>query len=328
MWADVRWAGHNHLHLYRRPGAVLDGFRPDLVHVDEEPYSAVTFQLLRLCRRRGVPAVFFAWQNLDKRLPPPFGLLRAHVFRRAAGAIAGTEAAAAVLRRAGYCGPLAVIPQFGVDPDRFRPDPAARAEVRARLGLGPADFLVGFGGRLVPEKGVHVLLDAAARLPAARLLFLGDGPERPRLEARARRAGLRDRVRFAGRVPSLAVPRWLAACDVVVLPSLRRAGWAEQFGRILVEAMACGVPVVGSASGEIPKVIGDAGRVVPEGDDAALARALAALAGRPGERARLGARGRARVLERFTHERIAAETAAFYRAVLDAARGRAEGGGP
>src|SRR5690606_9394088 len=73
--------GHNHFHLYRGAGAVLDAVRPDLVHIDEEPYSIVTLQLAELCRARGIPSLFFAWQNLAKRLPPPFGALRARVFR-------------------------------------------------------------------------------------------------------------------------------------------------------------------------------------------------------------------------------------------------------
>lgn len=317
----VLFPGHNHLHLYRQPEALLAGGpAPDLLHVDEEPYSAVTFQLLRRARRRGVPVVFFAWQNLAKRLPPPLGAMRAHVFRNAAGAIAGTRTAAEVLERWGWKGPLAVIPQFGVDPERFAPDAPAGRRVRDRIGAMEADLVVGFGGRLAGEKGVGVLLDAVAtvsrsRLPGVRLLLLGDGPERGALEARAHRLGIRDRVHFAGHRPSLEMPRWLSACDVLVLPSVGRRGWVEQFGRILIEAMACGVPVVGSRSGEIPRVIGDAGIVVPPGDPGALAGTLRALADSEERRRDLAARGRARVLARYTHDEIALRTAEFYREV-------------
>ena len=313
--------GHNHFHVYRGAGAVLDSVRPDLVHIDEEPYSIVTLQLAELCRARGIPSLFFAWQNLAKRLPPPFGALRARVFRLAAGGIAGTAAAARVLRDAGYGGPLAVIPQFGVDPARFAPDARARADARARLGIGEEGFLVGFGGRLVPEKGVHLLIEALAHLAAAahdaHLLVMGDGPERPRLEAQAAQAGVAERVHFVGAVPSTDMPRWLSALDVLALPSLRTKGWAEQFGRILIEAMACGVPVVGSATGEVPEVVGEGGVVVPEGDAAALAAALRDFAAMsPEALAESRRRARAWVCGRYTQEQVARATADFYRLLL------------
>ncbi|HEX7049311.1 MAG TPA: glycosyltransferase [Longimicrobiales bacterium] len=311
----VVFGGHNHFHLYVGARRILDAVRPELVHIDEEPYSAVTFQWTWLCRRRGVPTLFFAWQNLSEWLPPPFGAMRGYVFRSVAGAIAGTSEAADVLRAAGYGGALAVIPQFGVDPARFAPDPQARRQTRERVGAAADDFVVGYGGRLVPEKGLPVLIEAVRHVPRARLLVVGDGPERRRLERDVRRAGIGDRVRFVGHAPSLDMPRWLAGLDVLVLPSIRRKGRREQFGRILVEAMACGVPVVGSSDGEIPRVIGDAGRVVPERDAHALAAALRELMERPQLRTELGCRARERVLERFTHERIALETAEFYRTV-------------
>jgi len=312
--------GHNHLHVYSRARRLLEQNPADLVHIDEEPYSAVTAQLARHCHRRRVPFLFFAWQNLAKRIPAPFRALRRYVFERAAGGIAGTAAAMTVLRGWGYDGDLAVIPQMGIDPVRFRPDRAARAATRRRIGVGEDDFVVGFGGRLTGEKGVHVLLDAVAGIDGAVLLFMGDGPERAPLERSARRAGAADRVRFAGSVSSEEMPRWLVACDVLVLPSLTTRGWAEQFGRVLVEAMACGVTVVGSDSGEIPRLIGDAGLIVPEGDAAALRASLVRLRTSPAERARLAERGRRRAGHEYGNACIAARTAAFYRELLNARR--------
>lgn len=308
--------GHNHFHLYRGLGPVLDATRPDLVHADEEPYSAVTGQIAALCAGRRTPFVFFAWQNIPKRLPPPFGALRQGVFARAAGGIGGTDAAASVLRGWGFRGPLAVIPQMGVDPERFRPDPEARARVRARMGIDPETPVVGFMGRLVPEKGVALLVEAVAGIPGAHLLVVGGGPEEAPLRARASALGAAARTHFAGSVPSAAAPEWLAALDVLALPSLTTPGWAEQFGRVLVEAMACAVPVVGSDSGEIPEVIGDGGLVVPEGSADALRAALAGLLGDAAERRRLGAAGRARVLARYTQDAVVDATLSFYREVV------------
>lgn len=314
--SNVLFHGHNHFHLYRNADRIMDEVRPDLVHIDEEPYSAVTFQLARLSRRRGVPSLFFAWRNLEKSIPPPFGAMRSYVFRSVAGAIAGTQSAARVLRRAGYEKSLAVIPQFGVDPERFAPDESARYRTRADLGLEVNDFLVGFGGRLVREKGVQMLLEAVRRVPRARLLILGDGPEKGRLRRRAVMTNIADRVNFVGRVPSIEVPSWLAALDVLVLPSLTKRGWIEQFGRILVEAMACGVPVLGSDSGEIPGVIGEAGRIVPAGDVQALTDALTDLCEAKELRERLGESARARALATFTQRDVVLRTVEFYRAIL------------
>ncbi len=310
--------GHNHIHVYRHASSLVARARPDLVHIDEEPYSAVSAQMAWHCRRRDVPCCFFAWQNLAKRIPPPFGALRGYVFRTARGGIAGTEAAAAVLRGWGWHGPLAVIPQFGVDTTHFRPDATARARVRERIGAGGA-FVLGYAGRLVPEKGVHLLFPSIREQTALRLLIVGDGPQRASLESAARSAGIADRIHFAGRIDSRRIPDWLNAMDALALPSLRTHGWMEQFGRILVEAMACGVPVIGSRTGEIPAVIGDAGLLVPEGDAAALAAAVAVLAGSAQHRALYAERGRSRVEARFTNEHIASETYGFYRRLLGAA---------
>lgn len=319
--------GHNHLHLYRGLEDVFAGGGFDLVHVDEEPYSAVTWQLTRHARRHGVPALFFAWQNLEKRLPPPFGLLRGSVFRRSAGGIAGTETAAEVLRRAGYEGPLAVIPQMGVDVERFRPGPEQGAELRSRLGLDEGDFVVGYVGRLVPEKGLDLLVAAVATVPGARLVIVGGGDEAPRIAGLARSAGMEDRLVMTGPVPSLRIPRLMASFDVLALPSVTTPGWAEQFGRVLVEAMACGVPVVASDSGAIPDVVGDAGVIVPEGEADSLAEAIRRLGRDERRRASLAERGLARIRERYAQERVVEATVEFYEDLLGPEKARAVDGG-
>lgn len=301
--------GHFHLHFYPRlPGLISRG-KPDLVHIDEEPYDLVTVHALRASRRRGARVVFFTWQNLWRTLPPPFGLMERYTLARAQGAIAGSAEAADNLRRKGYTGHLAIIPQFGVDPEVFRP---------LQEEAPPRPFTVGFAGRLVREKGLHVLLEAVAGLEGDwRLVLAGEGPLRGELEETASRLGVRDRVEFLGSAPSGAMASRYADMDVLALPSLTIPRWKEQFGRVLVEAMACRVPVVGSDSGEIPQVIGDAGLVCPEGDVAALRNALARLMESPGMRRDLGRLGRERVLARYTQKRIAADTVDFYEKVLE-----------
>jgi glycosyltransferase involved in cell wall biosynthesis len=112
------------------------------------------------------------------------------------------------------------------------------------------------------------------------------------------------------------MPGFYQTLDVLVLPSRRRPNWVEQFGRVLIEAMACGVAVIGSETGEIPHVIGDAGLIFPEGDVMALRDALTGLATDPERRAHLATRGRARVLAHFTQAQVAEATYRVYQAIV------------
>ncbi len=230
------------------------------------------------------------------------------IYQHAAYAIAGNHAAAQVLRTKGYAGPMRVIPQFGVDPSLY--------EASDPPGQG-TPFVIGYVGRLVPEKGVADLLHAVSGLPGNwRVCLLGTGPQRDALRALARSLGILDRVTFEGQVPSPDVPARLARLHALVLPSRTRHNWMEQFGRALIEGMVSGVPVVGSDSGEIPNVIGDAGRVFPEGDVDALHRHLQAMIDDRSLWADLARRGRERVLACFTQAQIAAQTVEVYRAAF------------
>jgi glycosyltransferase involved in cell wall biosynthesis len=298
-------AGNFHLHFYPTLARELAALRPHVLHMDEEPYNLATWQALRAAGRQHIPALFFTWQNLKRRYPPPFSNWEQANYRRAAIAIAGSSAAAEVLRRKGYAGELAVIPQFGVDPIFFSPAPERR--------LASAPLQIGYAGGLIPEKGVDLLLQACAGLAVDwRLTVAGEGGERPVLERVTADLGIADRVVWAGPVSSTDMPAFYRQLDVLALPSRTRANWKEQFGRVLVEAMACEVAVVGSTSGEIPQVIGDAGRIFPEGDALALRAVLHELADHPESRLHLGTAGRRRVLERFTMAQIARQTLAVY----------------
>jgi len=313
----VRWGGSFHLHHYPTLGRELARLRPDLLHMDEEPYNLATYLALAAARRLAIPALFFSWQNLDRRYPPPFSWFEQANYAAARYAIAGNQDAATVLRRKGYRGPLTVLPQFGVDPAIFSP-----ATSSAAAGVHSGPLRVGYAGGLLVEKGVDLLLAACARLTGPwDLTVAGEGDQAPALAAQAHTLGIADRVRFAGRVESEAMPAFYQGLDVLVLPSRTRPSWKEQFGRVLIEAMACGVAVIGSDSGEIPHVIGDAGLVFPEGDVASLAAQLQQLAGAPGGFPPLGAArrtllaqaGRERALACFTMAEVAARTVAIYR---------------
>jgi glycosyltransferase involved in cell wall biosynthesis len=169
----------------------------------------------------------------------------------------------------------------------------------------------------VAEKGVDLLLEALAGLQGIwRAYILGSGPEGEALQDQARRLGLADRVTFDDWLPSAQMPAYYRQLDVLVVPSRTRPNWKEQFGRVLIEAMACGVPVVGSDSGEIPNVIGDAGLIFPEGQVDILREHLGRLLRDLDLRSELAQRGRERVLAHYTQARVAAETYDVYRALL------------
>ena len=308
----LRFNGNFHLHYFPTLARRLHDVRPDIIHIDEEPYNVAAWHALWLAKHSGAKTVFFSWQNIQRQYPLPFVLGERYVLRGVDYAIAGTESAAAVWRAKGYRGPLAVIPQFGVDPALFAP-----AELRDRRRTGRS-FVIGYVGRLVPEKGVHLLIRALAKVPGTwRLEVIGQGPEHGALERLARSLNLGNRVAFAGQIPSVRMPEFYRELDVIAVPSRTLPNWKEQFGRVIIEAMACGVPVIGSDSGAIPDIVGSAGLIFPEGDETALADRLCTILQDEALRSWLAAEGRARVVEKYTHAQVAVQTVEVYRAMLN-----------
>lgn len=299
--------GRHHLHFYPTLGRHIARLCPDVFHIDEESFNLATFLALRAGVRIGARCCFYNYANIERFYPPPFAFFERYAFRHARHALAANHEAAAIIRRHGYAGPLTIIPQFGVDPMLFSPrDGEAMA--------GP--LLVGYVGRLVPEKGILDLVEALVLTPdSVRLRIVGEGAQRAEIVARIQELGLSQRVELLPWTQDM--PGALRALDVLVLPSRTTASWKEQFGRILVEAMSCGIAVLGSSSGEIPQVLGDAGLIFPEGDSKALADILLSLSQRPEQRQELGRRGRARVLAHFTQAALARRYAEIYRSMRD-----------
>lgn len=297
--------GHFHVHFYPLLRRRFAQFRPSLVHIDEEAYNLSTFQAMRLASRYGARGVFFTWQNLDRHYPLPFSAMERYALRTADYCIAGNEEAAAIQRRRGFRKGLRVIPQFGVDPELFSPRPAPHE-----------GFVIGFSGRLVEQKGLWILCEAFEHLSGdCRLLIVGNGPLEQPLRARATAAGWLNRLTITA-ASSTDMPGLYNQMDCLVLPSLTRPAWKEQFGRAAVEAMACEVPIIGSDSGEIPNVLGDAGLIVPEADARALATALRQLHDSSDDRRQLAAKGRRRVEARFTQAQVALQTYQAYNEAL------------
>ncbi|HEX9993985.1 MAG TPA: glycosyltransferase [Acidimicrobiales bacterium] len=271
----------------------LDG-RPADVVVSLEAFSFGTAQAARLARRLRAPHAVLVFETLTTmplyRVPPWRPILR-RTLRRADCFVGFSQKAVDHLVAMGAPAERCAVVHPGVDTDRFRPAPV--------LEPGPEVLFVGMlRANWGADKGVHDLVAAAERLAPEvdgfRLTMVGDGHLRPALEARAATAPW---LRVAGRRPRAEIPDVLRAGRVLVLPSKTTPKWEEQFGFVLVEAMACGLPVVATRSGVIPEVVPPWNPLVPEGDPAALAEGIRAALGPDGEA--WGRRNREHVLERF-----------------------------
>lgn len=305
----ARLNGRFHLYFYAGLRRIMREFKPEIVHIDEEPYNVAAWQCLYHARRVKARTVFFSWQNINRAYPFPFGAGESWFLRHVNHGIVGTDSAAQVWREKGYTGELTTIPQFGTDTDLFKPP----QEVHQRRER----FVIGYVGRLVAEKGVDVLLRAVAGMSGDwELRILGGGPARDDLKGLAEALGIGSRVKFLPQIPSTQIHTFYHDLSALALPSLTRPNWKEQFGRVLVEAMASGVPVVGSDSGAIPEVIGDAGLVTPEGDAEALRGALMSVQNDFTLAAHLSMLGQERAAAHFTHRQIAAQTVAVYSALM------------
>jgi len=260
----------NPLALWR----VLGDGHWDLIDLHEEPFGVAVAEVLALrwLRRLRTPFLVCSAQNIDKRYQIPFRWIEHWSLARAVGAYTCNTEAGEILRRKGLTGALELLP-IGVDVARFE---AADREP-------PTDRLrVGFVGRLIPHKGVHVLLAAAALDDRLDVDIYGAGPEAEALEARAAALGIDDRVTFHGHVVESDMPKIYPTFDVLAVPSVPVPGWLEQFGRVVVEGQAAGVPSVASASGALPDVVGDTGLLVPPNDPGALCSALVRYLDEPG----------------------------------------------
>ena len=307
------FGSHPNFFLYA-PGALWRMFSRewDVLDFHEEPYSLATAELLlmRALRARRVPYVLYSAQNIAKRFPPPFRLLERFALRRAAGAYPCNSEAGKIMRQRGLRGALFVLP-LGVDTSMFVA--ADRQPPRPEL------LRLGYVGRLTEAKGIDVLVDAIATERRMTLEVVGHGTTADALVAQVRRLAIADRVRLRGFVAQEHLPEMYREFDVVVIPSVPKDGWTEQFCRVAVEAMASGVPIVASRTGALPEVVGTSGLLVTPGDAGALRLALRRLHEDPLLWKSLRDDGLARAND-FAWPKIVADHLELYRSVMTGAR--------
>jgi glycosyltransferase involved in cell wall biosynthesis len=307
--------------------SLLRQFRPQVIQVEQGSRGLAYSQMIVLNQLLGLKAknVFFTWWNLPYELKLPAALLENFNLKHSHGIISGNQDGAEILQQRGYPGPIKVMPQLGVDERLFTPKP--QPELAAKLGIKSDDFVLGFVGRFVPEKGLLTLLQALVSLKdkSWKLLLLGRGELQDEILKIATENNIQEKLILVESVPHHEVANYINLMSALVLPSettykfktLTSVGWKEQFGHVLIEAMACQVPVIGSDSGEIPHVIGDAGLIFPEGNSQALADCIMQLIARPDLAQNLGEMGYQKVIAKYTNQALAKEQYEFYQELIN-----------
>jgi glycosyltransferase involved in cell wall biosynthesis len=302
-------SGHVTLHTYRSLFIkLLRGFQPDFIYLYQEPYAIVTSQVY-LANHLSVkkPIGFFTWQNIFKRYPFPFSQTERWILQQTHVMFPGSYSAEEVFRKKGYEGTSVILPS-GVDPNIYFPRPDAE-ELRNKLCATQNEVLIGYVGRIVEQKGLKTLLYALKQIQDLpwRLVVVGAGSYETQFDEIAQNLQLTYRINRLGYVSGVETPLYLSAFDVLVLPSETRVNWKEQFGRVIIEAMACGTPVVGSDSGEIPHLIRTTcgGLVFQEGQPQALANQLQKIILNAELRSQIAEKGQQSVLQNYTHNLLA-----------------------
>ncbi|NEP86975.1 MAG: glycosyltransferase family 4 protein [Okeania sp. SIO2C2] len=305
---------------------LLQKFRPDIIQVEQGSKALTYAQFITFNKLLGIKAknLFFTWWNLPYELKFPISLLEGYNLRNTNGIVAGNKDGEDILRDRGYKGPIKVMPQLGVDETLFKPEP--QTELRNSLGIQADDFVVGFVGRFVEEKGLLTLTEALGGLQEKpwKLLLLGRGELQSTLLEKAAKLGIKERLILVESVPHDHVQKYINLMNTLVLPSettykfktLTSVGWKEQFGHVLIEAMACQVPVIGSDSGEIPYVIGDAGLVFPEGNVEELRSCLMQLMEQKELTEELGKKGYEKAMNQYTNQALARQLFNFYQELV------------
>lgn len=319
------WYSYPTLSLHK----VVRKFNPDIIHVEQEAFSQSLFQICAMNKffwHKKIVALF--WENIDRKLNPIQAFFRWFNLTNIDFAICGNTDAEKLIRKYGYKRLSKILPQFGVDEQKFYPKDVSGLRNKVKLD----GFVIGFVGRLVAEKGIDTLLQAVSKLKGNfTLLILTSMKSPPNITKAIKIPELKDCVRIIDSVPHEEFPGYMNLFDVLILPSETTKTWKEQFGRVMIEAMACGVPVIGSSSGAIPEVIGpprptrnevdgrgeagDTGLIFQEKNSDDLTEKIRLLMQDETLRKDLSKKSLQRVKQYYTHNKIIAQTHEVYKKV-------------
>ncbi|MGD0566006.1 MAG: glycosyltransferase family 4 protein, partial [Candidatus Goldiibacteriota bacterium] len=223
------WFPKKMVHIYLNAGEIIKKTNPDIVYIEEEPFDFACWQFISAAKKAEKKAAFFTWENISRGHNVVYTYFNRACISKADAAVAGNIEAKNILLASGFKKAIVVMPQYGVDMGEF---------IKKKERKAGEPFNIAFMGRLVPEKGVDLLLRAAPGMDNIMVNIAGTGPMEAALRKTADELKISGRVKFCGHVGREAVPEFLSGMDCLVLPSITTAGWKEQFGRVIIEAFA------------------------------------------------------------------------------------------
>ena len=293
----------------------IQAFRPDFLQIFEEFSGLIAFQtvLFRNLLGQKSKVMVYSAENLRNNLRSLFRFSGKYVADRSDLAFVCSHGVQRVLAEEGYAKPIEVFP-LGVDTEKFYKFSVERLKTQLNLD---EKFVIGYVGRLLEIKGVVCLVEMMRYLPEyVHLLIVGSGPEERNLRTTASKYGLENRIHFMGNVPYTQLPHYINCMDVGIVPSKTTKRWKEQFGRALVEFMSCEVPVIGSDSGSIPEVLGEAGCIFHENNLQELVQWVTMFLVDPEKRKEFGQIGRERAIAYYSTRVMNEHFLSIYRKLM------------
>jgi L-malate glycosyltransferase len=335
---------------------ILKKFKPDIIHVEQGDNALSYFQIIFIAKllRLKSKFTFFTWVNWKHDWSLKYKLIWQFIekfnLKNSAGAFVGNDDAKVILQEKNFLKPIKTLLQLGVNTKYFYPKEVeilkrvardkvnkknkpsascichpglvASAEAMKCVGRnsGSSHYKIGFMGRLIKEKGIFDLLQVFSNLKNQfknwELIFVGEGNEKQSLVNKIKELNLTGTVQILEPVDHKKVGNLLNEFDIFVLPSYDTPEWREQFGHVLIEAMACKIPIIGSTGGEIPNVIGGAGLIFEQKNKRDLKEKLSLLMKNEKLRKELALKGYKRFKNNFSYEIIAKETYKFWYKIL------------
>jgi len=296
---------------------ILKNFKPDLVHVEQGDNAFVYFQIILLCKilskilRFKTKFTFFTWVNWRHKKSFKYKIFWQFIenfnLRNSDAAFVGNHEAKIILQEKKFLKDTKVLLQLGVDEEIFTSEHCACNDKKN---------IIGFIGRFTQEKGIFLLLEAYCNLEKEfenwRLLFVGDGPEKSNLISFIKKLNLQEKVILINSVTHEKIAKIIKTLEILVLPSYDTPNWKEQFGHVLIEAMACKIPVIGSNAGNIAQVIDNAGLIFEQKNILDLTNKLKIFMTNQDLHKEFGQLGYQRFKENFSYDFIAKETYNFW----------------
>lgn len=312
---------HNPAYMMDLESALMD---KDIIYTADITWI-FTYQAAMMKQKFGKRIVALEWENIPFAYEEDEQMREMKKYNRQMvdHFVAVTERAKDALILEGVPEEKITIIPMGIDVNRFRPDDAARWRLRKEFGIGKEERVVLFTGRIVWEKGIYDLLYAARlagidnhlKNDSVRFLVVGKGPESEGVKKRVKELCIENHFTFMESYPYHKMHEMFNMADMFVLPSISARTWKEQFGMVLIEAMASGLPVISTYSGSIPEVVGDAGVLVQPNDPRGLYQAIKGLLNNEEHRIDLSRKGRERVVREYDSQKIALKVGQLFEAL-------------